>query len=252
MAQAPWQKILKQLEEGKVRAAEAKADGSWQVNVAVKAAILAAFKAGKTKPLTGIYKGFLDKDTLTPRAFTIKHQIRMVPSGSTVRRGAYLASGVIVMPPSYINVGAYVDSGTMVDSHVLVGSCAQIGKNVHLSAAVQIGGVLEPIGANPVIIEDDVFIGAGVIVVEGVLVKKRAVLAPGVILSKATPIYDCVNKKIITDGVVPEGVVVIPGSRPAKQAWAKRQGLQINCPVIIKYCDAKTDRAVTLEKILRA
>jgi 2,3,4,5-tetrahydropyridine-2-carboxylate N-succinyltransferase len=177
----------------------------------------------------------------------------MVPGGSSVRRGSHVAAGVIIMPPAYVNVGAFVDTGSMIDSHALVGSCAQIGKNVHLSAAVQIGGVLEPIGLAPVVIEDDCFVGAGSVIVEGVQVLKGAVIAPGVILSKGTPIYDAVNEKLISDGIIPEGAVVVPGSRPvnSKLAWAKENGLTLNCAIIVKYRDDKTDGSLQLEEFLR-
>ena len=180
-----WEQLLTDLELGKVRSAE-KRDGVWVANTAVKEGILAAFKAGQLKA----ENGFVDKHNLFPEEFTVDRGVRLVPGGSSVRRGSYVAKGVVIMPPAYINVGAYVDEGTMVDSHALVGSCAQIGKRVHLSAGVQIGGVLEPVGMRPVVIEDDVFIGAGSIIVEGILVRKRAVIAPGVILSKAVEVYD--------------------------------------------------------------
>ena len=199
------------------------------------------------------WRGFVDKHNIPPRAITPEHKIRLVPGGSSIRRGSYVSEGVIVMPPAYINTGAYVDSGSMVDSHALVGSCAQIGKNVHLSAAVQIGGVLEPIGASPVVIEDDCFIGAGAVIVEGIQVLKGAVVAPGVILSKGTPIYDAVNETQVTDGIIPEGAVVVPGTRPVstKLNWAKEQGLSLNCAIIVKYRDEKTDGSLQLEEFLR-
>ncbi len=212
---------------------------------------MAAFKAGENVKLSGQHAGFIDKHNLLPREFTLEHKVRLVPGGSTVRHGAYVAPNVVIMPPSYINVGAYVDSGTMIDSHVLVGSCAQIGKNVHLSAAVQIGGVLEPIGAKPTIIEDDVFVGAGAIIVEGIIVQQRTVIAPGVVLSKSIPIYDCVNETIIRDGIIPSGVVVIPGTRPPSNSWAKEQNLNIACPIIIKTRDGKSDASLELEQLLR-
>lgn len=248
--QNDWQEVLTRLEKGELRVAE-KIGNSWQVNTEIKKAILTAFKEGKNEAYLDQYEGFVDKHNLSPRKFKLSDQVRMVPGGSAVRTGAYVAPGVIIMPPAYINVGAYIDTGTMVDSHVLVGSCAQIGKNVHLSAGVQIGGVIEPVGAKPVIIEDEVFVGAGAIIVEGVVVKSRAVIAPGVIISKATPIYDCVNKTIIRDGVIPENVVIIPGTRPINNDWAKAQGLNISCPIIIKYRDAKSDVSLELETVIR-
>lgn len=251
MAIMDWKKILDQLEQGEVRAAVPDGD-SWKANIEVKQAILAAFKAGKNSPYAGIYDGFIDKDNIPPRYFTVEDGVRMVPGGSSVRRGAYVAKGVIIMPPAYINIGAYIDEGTMVDSHALVGSCAQIGKNVHLSAGVQIGGVLEPVGLSPVVIEDDCFIGAGSVIVEGILVKRRAVIAPGVILSKSVPIYDCVNKKVLGKGAaIPENAVVIPGTRPVGNQWAKEQGLSVSCPIIIKYRDEGSDASLELENALR-
>lgn len=248
-----WKEILDQLEKGTLRSAE-KVDGVWVANKEVKQGILAAFKDGVNVDMVDWdYKGFVDKHNIPPRQFTPQDKVRLVPGGSSIRRGSYVAEGVIVMPPAYINTGAYVDSGSMVDSHALVGSCAQIGKNVHLSAAVQIGGVLEPIGASPVIIEDDCFVGAGAVIVEGIQVLKGAVVAPGVILSKGTPIYDAVNEKQITDGIIPEGAVVVPGTRPvsAKLNWAKDMGLSLNCAIIVKYRDEKTDGSLQLEEFLR-
>lgn len=247
-----WQAVLNQLEQGTVRAAEQQSDGQWQTNVMVKQAILSAFKAGQNEECTGIYQGFIDKSNLPARQFTVADQVRMVPGGSAVRTGAYVAPGVVIMPPAYINIGAYVDTGTMVDSHALVGSCAQIGKNVHLSAAVQIGGVLEPVGMVPVIIEDDVFVGAGSVIVEGIVVKKRAVIAPGVTLSQAVPVYDCVNQCVRERGAeIPENAVVVPGTRPVNNEWGQAHQLQVSCPVIIKYRDEKSDTALALEESLR-
>lgn len=248
-----WEDVLNKLETGELRSAN-KVDGKWVANTEVKSAILEAFKAGELKEFseTG-HKGFVDKHNLAARMFKPEDKIRMVPGGSSVRRGSHVAEGVIIMPPAYINVGAFVDSGSMVDSHALVGSCAQIGKNVHLSAAVQIGGVLEPIGLAPVVIEDDCFLGAGSVVVEGIQIMKGAVIAPGVILSKGTPVYDAVNEKQITDGIIPEGAVVVPGTRPvnSKLSWAKEMGLSLNCAVIVKYRDSKTDDSLKLEDFLR-
>lgn len=248
-----WKEALNKFETGELRAAN-KVDGKWVANAQAKQFILDAFKAGELKEFseTG-HQGFVDKHNLPARQFTPENKVRMVPGGSSVRAGSHVAEGVIIMPPAYINVGAFVDSGTMVDSHALVGSCAQIGKNVHLSAAVQIGGVLEPIGASPVIIEDNCFIGAGAVIVEGIQVLSGAVVAPGVILSKGTPIYDAVNEKQITDGIIPEGAVVVPGSRPVSQKlpWAKEMGLTLNCAIIVKYRDDKTDDSLQLEDFLR-
>ncbi len=249
-----WMEILDQLEAGTLRSAS-KVDGKWQANTEVKQGILAAFKAGELKEFSGeAFTGFVDKHNLAPRTFTPNDKVRMVPGGSSVRRGAHVAAGVIIMPPAYINVGAFVDEGTMVDSHALVGSCAQIGKNVHLSAGVQIGGVLEPIGLAPVVIEDNAFIGAGAVIVEGKQVLERAVIAPGVILSRGVPIYDCVNERVLSaDEPIPAGAVVVPGSRPvnSKLAWAKEQGLSLNCALIVKYRDEKSDASLELEQFLR-
>lgn len=246
-----WNKILDQLEDGTVRAAEP--DGEfWSANTEVKEAILEAFKAGKNVEYGGIYEGFVDKENIPPRMFEASDGVRLVPGGSSVRRGAYVANSVVIMPPAYINIGAFVDEGTMIDSHALVGSCAQIGKNVHLSAGVQIGGVLEPVGQSPVVIEDDCFVGAGAAIVEGILVKKRAVIAPGVTLSKSVPVYDCVNKIVLGKGAsIPEGAVVVPGTRPAGNEWARSHGLSVSCPIIIKYRDEGSDASLELEDALR-
>lgn len=247
-----WQDALVEFESGELRAATQSEDGSWQANVIAKEAILAAFKAGENKAFEGIYQGFVDKENLPAREFSVQDRVRLVPGGSSVRRGAYVAPGVIIMPPAYINVGAYVDSGTMVDSHALIGSCAQIGKNVHVSAAVQIGGVLEPVGASPVIIEDDAFLGAGVVIVEGVVVKKGAVIAPGVSLSASIPVFDCVNNEMLPKGSpIPERAVVVPGTRPVNQSWAKELGLNMACALIVKYRDEQSDASLELESFLR-
>lgn len=249
-----WKEVLEGLEKGTLRAAN-KIDGIWQANKEVKEGILAAFRAGELAEFSAAgYPGFVDKHNLPARQFTPADKIRMVPGGSSVRAGAYVSEGVIIMPPAYINVGAYVDQGTMVDSHALVGSCAQIGKNVHLSAGVQIGGVLEPVGLAPVVIEDDAFIGAGSVIVEGKQVLKGAVIAPGVILSKGIPVYDAVNERMLeASEPIPERAVVVPGSRPVnnKLAWAKEAGLSLNCAIIIKYRDEKSDSSLELESFLR-
>ncbi len=244
-----WEKNLIDLENGTIRSAT-QIDGVWVANKEVKTLILEAFRAGVLKE----ENGFVDKHTLMPQKFNVERGIRIVPGGTSVRRGSFVAQGVIIMPPSYINVGAYIDSGTMVDSHVLVGSCAQIGKRVHLSTAVQIGGVLEPIGANPVVIEDDVFVGAGAIIVEGIVVKSRAVIAPGVILSKGIPVYDIVNNRVLEKSEpIPEGAVVVSGNRPVNKnnAWATSEGLGLRCAIIVKYRDEKSDASLVLEDFLR-
>lgn len=249
-----WKETLEQLEKGTVRAAN-KIDGQWVANKEVKEAILAAFKAGENVNHDDFgWAGFVDKNNLPAQRFTPERGVRLVPGGSSVRSGSYVAPGVIIMPPAYINIGAYVDEGSMVDSHALVGSCAQIGKNVHLSAGVQIGGVLEPIGLAPVVIEDNAFIGAGAVIVEGIQVLKGAVIAPGVILSKAVPVYDCVNEKMLERGsAIPENAVVVPGTRPisSNNEWAQQNGLSLNCAIIIKYRDEKSDASLELEQFLR-
>ena len=242
-----WKQVLDDLEQGTLRAAY-KQDGNWSADKSVKEAILEAFKAGKLEERDG----FVDKDNLMPQNFHTARGIRMVPGGSSVRRGSYIGKGVIIMPPSYINIGAFVDEDTMVDSHVLVGSCAQIGKRVHLSAGVQIGGVLEPIGQTPVVIEDDAFIGAGSIIVEGILIRKGAVIAPGVVLSRSVPVFDCINERLLDrDEGISENAVVVPGSRPVKSDWALKQNLQINCALIVKYRDSKSNASLLLESLLR-
>jgi 2,3,4,5-tetrahydropyridine-2-carboxylate N-succinyltransferase len=239
--------LIAALEEGRIRVAQKK-DHNWEVDTGIKQKILDMFKHSSVVGMPG---GFIDKAPLKPRQFSLEDHIRMVPGGSSVRAGAFLGQHVVVMPPSYINIGAYIDCESMVDSHVLVGSCAQIGKRVHLSAAVQIGGVLEPIGSRPVIVEDDCFIGAGVILVEGMLIRAGAVLAPGVILSPSVPIYDLVHERRIK-GEIPENAVVVPGARPSvHSAWSKEQGLSLACACIVKYRDQKTNAAVTLEDALR-
>jgi len=239
--------LLKLLESGELRVAEKKED-TWTVNRSVKEDILNLFKTSKTVEFPN---GFRDKDALRTQSFEAKSNIRMVPGGSSVRAGAHIGNNVVIMPPSYINIGAFVDSSTMIDSHVLVGSCAQIGKKVHLSAGVQIGGVLEPIGNTPVIIEDECFIGAGSIIVEGIIIKKRAVIAPGLILSASVPIYDTVNERIIK-GYIPENAVVIQGSKKIKKnPWSEDNEISSGCAIIIKYRDSRTDASLELETILR-
>ena len=241
------------LTQGRIRAAE-KIDGQWAVNTWVKQGILLGFRLGE---LTEMSDGsFVDKDTFPARRFTVNDRVRVVPGGSSVRLGAYVAPSVICMPPMFINVGAYVDEGTMVDSHALVGSCAQIGKRVHLSAASQIGGVLEPVSAAPVIIEDDVLVGGNCGVYEGTLVRTRAVLGAGTILTRSTPLYDIVRSEVYraTDMKpleVPEGAVVVPGSRAVKKGKAAEWNLSLYTPVIVKYRDEKTDQRIELEEWLR-
>lgn len=248
--------LLRGLESGQLRSAEPDGAGDWRVNTWVKQAILAGFRATKMVELPGPGFPFIDKTAFPPRAFSLEAGVRMVPGGSSVRRGSFVASGVTVMPPAFINMGAYVDEGTMVDSHALVGSCAQIGKRVHLSAAAQIGGVLEPVNATPVIIEDDVLVGGNTGVYEGTIVRERAVLASGVILTRSTPVFDLPNERIIKseDGSsleIPAGAVVVQGSRSVSNEFGKQNGLSIYCPIIVKYRDDKTDASTKLEDYLR-
>jgi len=255
-ARAVFTEFRDALTQGKVRAAQ-KTSAGWQVNVWVKQGILLGFRMGKLVA-SGGPRGlsFVDKDTFPPRRWRTRDRVRIVPGGSSVRSGAYVAPSVICMPPMYINAGAYVDEGTMIDSHALVGSCAQVGKRVHLSAAAQIGGVLEPMSAAPVIIEDDVLVGGNCGVYEGTIVQSRAVLGAGTILTRSTPIYDLVQEKIYRAGpdkalVVPENAVVVPGSRAVSAGKAAEWKLSLYTPVIVKYRDASTDSRVELEEWLR-
>lgn len=247
--------ICNDLEAGRIRVAE-KVDGQWCVNMWIKEAILEGFRLGTLEDMSEGQFSFIDKDTIPVRKFAVEDRVRIVPGGSSVRRGAYLAPSVIVMPPAYVNIGAYVDEWSMIDSHALVGSCAQIGKNVHIAAAAQIGGVLEPVGAMPVIIEDNVFVGGNCGIYEGVLVKEGAVLGSGVIINRATAVYDAVNGSWIRpdeDGriVVPAGAVVVAGSRPVTKGPGAEAGIHVYTPVIVKYRDGKTDASVELEDLLR-
>jgi 2,3,4,5-tetrahydropyridine-2-carboxylate N-succinyltransferase len=250
------------LESGEARAAspDAGAPSGWRVNPWVKRGILLGFRLGALKEFAAAGLSFVDKDTFPVRHFGSGDGVRVVPGGSAVRSGAYVARSVICMPPMYINAGAYVDEGAMVDSHALVGSCAQIGKRVHLSAAAQIGGVLEPVNASPVIIEDDVLVGGNCGVYEGTIVRKGAVLAAGTILTRGTPVFDLVNGTILrADGelplIVPENAVVVPGSRAVSKGkgheLSREWGLSLYAPVIVKYRDEKTDLSTTLEDLLR-
>ncbi|HEV8267443.1 MAG TPA: 2,3,4,5-tetrahydropyridine-2,6-dicarboxylate N-succinyltransferase [Thermoanaerobaculia bacterium] len=247
--------LLDALERGERRAAAPDGKGGWAVDAAVKEGILAAFRLGvEVDSASGVLL-FRDRDTLPPRG-PLPAGVRVVPGGTALRRGAFLAKGVVVMPPAYVNVGAYVDEGSLVDSHALVGSCAQIGKRVHLSAAAQIGGVLEPVGAVPVVVEDEAFVGGGVGVYEGVRVGKRAVLAAGTILTASTVIFDLVNERELRSTPerilsIPDGAVVVPGTRRASGAFAERNGLAVAAPMIVKYRDEKTDARTALESAIR-
>jgi 2,3,4,5-tetrahydropyridine-2-carboxylate N-succinyltransferase len=247
------------LEAGTLRAAEpdAAAPTGWRVNAWVKRGILLGFRFGALTQMSGGGAlSFLDKATYPARSFTPEDGVRIVPGGSSVRSGAFVACGVVIMPPAYINVGAYVDEGTMVDSHALVGSCAQIGRRVHLSAGAQIGGVLEPVNASPVIVEDDVLVGGNTGVYEGTIVRRSAVLAAGTILTRGTPVYDVVQRAILkatpeTPLIIPEGAVVVPGSRAVPAGYGRQMNLSVYTPVIVKYRDEKTDLSTTLEELLR-
>ena len=261
-ARAVVDALLTLLESGHVRAAERGngAGGEWRAVPWVKQGILLGFRAGD---LTDMSVGadrarlpFFDKDTYPLRALRVEDEVRVVPGGSSIRRGAYIARGVVCMPPMYVNVGAYVDEATMIDSHALVGSCAQIGKRVHLSAAAQIGGVLEPINASPVVIEDDVVIGGNSGIYEGTVVQAGAVIGAGVVLTRGTPVFDLVRRDIIRASatkplVIPGGAVVVPGARSVTDKWGKEQGISLQTPVIVKYRDDKTDAATALEDWLR-
>ena len=254
-ARKTFLEFREQLTQGKIRAAE-KSNGDWKVNAWVKQGILLGFRLGELTKMGDAIFSFVDKDTFPARQFAVADRVRVVPGGSSVREGAYVAPTVICMPPMFINVGAYVDEGTMVDSHALVGSCAQVGKRVHLSAAAQIGGVLEPVNAAPVIIEDDVLVGGNCGVYEGTLVRARAVLGAGTILTRSTPLYDIVRGQVYkaTDEKpleVPENAVVVPGSRAVKKGQAAEWNLSLYTPVIVKYRDEKTDRGIELEDWLR-
>jgi 2,3,4,5-tetrahydropyridine-2-carboxylate N-succinyltransferase len=249
--------LLEELETGRVRAAVRGPDKIWRAVGWVKRGILVGFKAGKLveQGSAGAFR-FFDKHTYPTRQFTLADNVRVVPGGSTIRRGAYLAPGVVCMPPMYVNVGSWVGAGTMIDSHALVGSCAQIGARVHLSAAAQIGGVLEPVNAAPVVIEDDVIVGGNCGVYEGTVVREKAVLAAGVVLTRGTPVFDLVKEKVYRGDAekpleIPSGAVVVPGARAVKGGFAESQGISLQTPVIVKYRDEKTDLATALEAWLR-
>ncbi len=246
------------LEEGLVRAAEPDpaSPTGWRVNAWVKKGILLGFRIGSIVDMSAGGLSFLDKNTYPVQHFSPADGVRIVPGGSSVRSGAYLGKSVTCMPPMYINVGAYVGDGTMVDSHALVGSCAQVGANCHISAASQIGGVLEPVGAMPVIVEDDVLIGGNCGVYEGAILKRRVVLGTGTILNRSTPVYDLVRQTVHKAGVedplvIPEGAVVVAGSRAVTSGPGKEWGIGVYTPVIVKYRDAKTDSKIQLEDLLR-
>ncbi len=255
ITRAKVEEVLDALERGELRVAE-KLDGVWKVNPEVKEVILAGFRLGTIRDMSEGQFPFFDKDTYPVRRFSAADGVRIVPGGSSIRRGAYVAPGAIVMPPAYINVGAYVGEGTMVDSHATIGSCAQVGRNIHISAATQIGGVLEPAGAMPTIIEDGAFVGGNCGIYEGTVVQEGAVIASGVIITASTAIFDATRGEFLprsADGrtVVPRGAVVVSGSRPISKGVSAGSGVCLYCPVIVKYRDDKTDSSVALEDLLR-
>jgi 2,3,4,5-tetrahydropyridine-2-carboxylate N-succinyltransferase len=261
---AAFARLRKALSAGEVRAAEpdASSPDGWRVNAWVKQGILLGFRFGQTvdMSLTHVERlwPFFDKDTLPPREFRagVQAGVRVVPGGSSVRDGAYLAPGVICMPPMYINIGAWIGEETLIDSHALVGSCAQVGARVHLSAAAQIGGVIEPVGALPVIIEDEALIGGNTGIYEGAIIKTRAVVGAGTVLTGSTPVYDLVRGEIIRPAaerplVIPEGAVVVPGARAVTGGKGPEWGLSLATPVIVKYRDSRTDTRAGLEAWIR-
>ena len=260
-ARSVFDQFKQLLNAGLVRAAE-KSGEDWVVNAWVKEGILLGMRLGRLQESHVSHDGegagltFIDKDTYPLKTITLENNVRIVPGGSAVRDGSYLAPSVVMMPPAYVNVGAYVDEGTMIDSHALVGSCAQIGKKVHLSAGVQVGGVLEPVGAIPVVIEDEVMVGGNCGIYEGTIVRERAVIGTGVILNGSTPVYDLARNAIYRKTaeaplIIPAGAVVVAGSRKIKGDFAAEHGLSIYTPVIIKYRDERTDSATALEEALR-
>ena len=252
--------LQRALGRGEIRAAEpdSGAPTGWRVNVWVKQGILLGFRFGDVVDMSGDHGRwpFYDKDTMTVKKPGLDAGVRLVPGGSTIRDGAFVAKGVVCMPPMYINIGAYIDEGSLVDSHALVGSCAQIGKRVHLSAGAQIGGVIEPVGQLPVVVEDDVLVGGNTGVYEGAVIKRRAVIAAGTVLTGSTPIYDLPKQTIIRPEagqplVVPEGAVVVPGARAVTVGKGQEWGLSLATPVIVKYRDDRTDTRTELEAWIR-
>ena len=248
------------LDTGDVRAAEpdATTESGWRVNTWVKQGILLGFRFGDTVDVSADHGRwpFYDKDTMPLKKPGVNAGVRIVPGGSTIREGAFVDRSVVCMPPMYVNIGAYIGEGSLVDSHALVGSCAQIGKRVHLSAAAQIGGVIEPIGAMPVIVEDDVLVGGNTGIYEGAVIKQRAVIAAGVVITGSTPLYDLPNGRVIKPApgqplIVPEGAVVVPGSRTVTVGNGPEWGLSLATPVIVKYRDDRTDTRTELEAWIR-
>ena len=259
--------LLEALERGDVRAAERDESGTWNAVPWVKRGILLGFQTGTltdmSPPMVVVDSStmsagftFFDKDTYPLRAFKLADGVRIVPGGSSIRRGTFVANGVVCMPPMYINVGAYVGAGTMVDSHALVGSCAQIGERVHLSAAAQIGGVLEPVNASPVVVEDDVIVGGNCGIYEGTVVRERAVIGAGVVLTRGTPVFDLVREEVYRGSAdkpleIPPGAVVVPGARRVVSKWGESEGLSLQTPVIVKYRDERTSARTALEAWIR-
>jgi 2,3,4,5-tetrahydropyridine-2-carboxylate N-succinyltransferase len=255
-----FQRFKQALNSGEIRAAQpdSSTKTGWRVNAWVKKGILLGFRMGTVvdMSISPTRQPWFDKATFPVQRLTTDRGIRIVPGGSSIRDGCYIGKGVTCMPPMYINTGSWVGDGSMIDSHALVGSCAQVGTNCHISAAAQIGGVLEPVGALPVIIEDEVLMGGNTGVYEGTVVKRRAVLGSGVILNRSTPVYDVARGQIhrATDEdplVIPEGAVVVAGSRAVTSGPGLDWGLSLYTPVIIKYRDAKTDAKIQLEDLLR-
>ena len=259
-ARKAYFELRKALSAGEVRAAEPdpSTPSGWRVNTWVKQGILLGFRFGDVVDVSADHGRwpFFDKDTMSLKKPALGDAIRIVPGGSTIREGAYVARSVVCMPPMYINIGAYVGEGTLVDSHALIGSCAQVGARVHVSAAAQIGGVIEPVGAMPVIVEDDVLVGGNTGIYEGAVIKQRAVIAAGTVVTGSTPVYDLVHGRIIKPEagqplVIPEGAVVVPGARHVTVGAGKDWGLSLATPVIVKYRDDKTDTRTELESWIR-
>jgi 2,3,4,5-tetrahydropyridine-2-carboxylate N-succinyltransferase len=259
-ARAAFAELQSALGRGEIRAAEPDpaAPSGWRVNAWVKQGILLGFRFGDTVDMSADHGKwpFYDKDTMALKKPGLAAGVRIVPGGSTIREGAFVASSVVCMPPMFVNIGAYVGEGTLIDSHALVGSCAQIGRRVHLSAGAQIGGVIEPVGAMPVVIEDDVLVGGNTGVYEGAVIKERAVIAAGVVITASTPLYDLPRGVIIRPDqgqplVVPAGAVVVPGSRAVTVGVGAGWGLSLATPVIVKYRDDRTDTRTELEAWIR-
>ena len=259
-AREVFQRLREALSAGTVRAAEpdSSSPAGWRVNTWVKQGILLGFRFGDMADVSMDHGKlpFYDKDTLPLKRPGLSAAIRIVPGGSTIRDGAYLAPGVICMPPMYVNIGAWVGEQTLIDSHALVGSCAQVGARVHVSAAAQIGGVIEPVGAMPVIVEDEVLIGGNTGIYEGAIIKARAVIAAGTVLTGSTPVYDLVHGTVIKPSaelplVIPEGAVVVPGARAVTAGKGPEWGLSLATPVIVKYRDSRTDTRTELEAWIR-